>query len=94
MLTKGHVQLQAESSQLHDGKLLVRGDKFIASDAEAADLVAMHFASVVPQSGAKDEEGAPPSTTTRTRTRRISLQGDDDAAPAQRYGRRDLRAQD
>lgn len=77
------VHMRAEMYQLRDGKPVFRGDPFIASPEEAADLVALRLASIVEAQGLEVEEELPPSKPKKPILRR--------KVPT--YQRRDLRAE-
>jgi hypothetical protein len=79
------VRLRAEAKQLHRGRVLYTGDEFSTSEAEAADLVAMRFASVVAQVAAYADKaehaepaphrGRPAKKTTTYRRRDMRAEG-------------------
>ena len=95
MNTSTRVHLRAETKQMRNGKLLLRGDPFTALPDEASDLVAMNFASVVDHS--VDEEAAPPPLPQAGRKPQlkkkevVDLARADDKPQKGRYGRKDLR---
>jgi hypothetical protein len=54
------VAMIAEAKQLYDGKVLRRGDRFAVKDeAEARDLIAMHFATRDSVASEEDPEPRP-----------------------------------
>lgn len=88
MPQEARVHLRAEAFQLRNGKKVYRGDPFTASPEEAADLVALSFASVVDH-GIDKEVEAPPLKPT---IRRKVLTAEKPAPTPGSYRRRDLRA--
>lgn len=90
-MPQNRVHLRAEAKQLRDGKAVYTGDPFTATPEEAADLVALRFASVVDHSVDKEEE-SPPVVSGKPKLRRKDLSGEKVAPAPGSYRRRDLRA--
>lgn len=103
MAATNQVRLRAEARQVRNGRGLFRGDPFSAPEAEAADLVALGFASRVqhPAEELKEEDAPTPPAFKKPRllsTRSLALdsvEASDASAEAKgRYSRRDLRSSD
>ena len=93
MAQSNKVHLRAEAVQMHNGVRLIRGDRFTASQEEAADLIALRFASVVPE-----EFAIPTVADIQTKVESPVKRGPgrpkkQDGDPVGRYRRRDLRAE-
>jgi len=99
-MTQPRVHLRAEAIQQRNGKTVFRGDPFTAPAEEAADLVALRFASVVDHSVDEEETKAPvpiqtsPRPTKPTIAKKVMVAKKVEKPKSGRYARRDLRSDD
>ena len=92
-MPQDRVHLIAEARQIRNGVRLIRGDPFTATVKEAADLVALNFASY-PKHDDAGEEVVVTSPNTKSSIAKKVLEPDASIAQPKsgRYRRRDLRA--